>query len=101
MELRFLHGDFGNIKYKLQYRNPCPIKNEEYPWHDVPVVEEPCPSEPCKAEGVTMDELYQAIARGYCSDANKRKVLDHDIIVAISKEIWQALQSKGESHGGK
>ena len=36
MELRFLHGDFGNIKYKLQYKS-FPVED----WKDVPVVEDP------------------------------------------------------------
>jgi predicted nucleic acid-binding Zn ribbon protein len=37
MELRFVHGDFGNIKYKLQYREPFNDKNMD--WKDVPCVE--------------------------------------------------------------
>lgn len=42
MELRFLKGDFGNIKYKLQSR-----PEEGYVWTDVPCVEEQLPKCPC------------------------------------------------------
>lgn len=42
MELRFVHGNFGNIKYKLQYREPvkCSVATFSGEWQDVPCVEE-------------------------------------------------------------
>ena len=39
MELRFLQGDFGNIKYKLQFRE-FDMHNQITEWKDVPCVKE-------------------------------------------------------------
>lgn len=53
MELRFLHGDFGNIKYKLQYRDEWDGKQAPTEWIDVPVKEQETASYcPCGEEMV-------------------------------------------------
>jgi len=36
---------------------------------------------------ITFEDIMQAVARGWCSDANKKKVMDTDLAMAISAEV--------------
>ena len=42
---------------------------------------------------ITRIELEQALARGYCADANASKELDATLIVAMADEVMQALEA--------
>ena len=36
----------------------------------------------------TLEWINQALARGYCSDRNRKKILDSDLIVDMAKEVY-------------
>ena len=38
-------------------------------------------------------ELFQALARGYCHDKNSHKVLDADLIQAMAEEVLLILNN--------
>lgn len=42
---------------------------------------------------ITLDEIRQALARGYCRDGNTHKVLDPDLIEAMAAEVMIAIQA--------
>ena len=62
MELRFLHGDFGNMKYKLQYNDYMTGT-----WRDIPVVED-APTKPLKEP-----EMHRNCKCERCIDASLGK----------------------------
>jgi len=39
----------------------------------------------------TYERILEAVARGWCSDENKHKVMDTDLAVAIAKEVYKEL----------
>lgn len=41
---------------------------------------------------LTRDDIIGALARAYCHDANARKVLDADLLVAAADEIMELLK---------
>lgn len=41
---------------------------------------------------LTRDDILQALARAYCHDANTRKQLDADLLVAACDEIMELLK---------
>ncbi len=40
------------------------------------------------------EEIIGAVARGYCTDANRDKVLDPELVEAIVEEIQKAILEK-------
>ena len=37
----------------------------------------------------TYEQILEAVARGWCSDENKNKIMDTDLAVAIAKEVYK------------
>jgi len=62
MELRFIHGDFGNIKYKLQYRE-FDMHNQITEWKDVPVVEMSNPIQEVVKHKLNINKTYECLKR--------------------------------------
>jgi hypothetical protein len=55
---------------------------------------EPRPSEPCKAEGVTVERIKQII-NTCVAEAVHQSWSDDALVTAIAEDVCQALQDKG------
>ena len=49
---------------------------------------------------ITLDEIREAVARGWCHPDNENKVMDEKLALAIADEIASALLSHREAHLG-
>lgn len=41
----------------------------------------------------TYERILGAVARGWCSEENKHKVMDTDLAIAIAKEVYKEIMS--------
>ncbi len=52
----------------------------------------PCEKDaPAPASPVTLDEIRQAVARGWCREPNLNKLMDVDLAAAIAGEVWKVI----------
>lgn len=47
----------------------------------------------------SIQEIREAVARGWCADANREKEMDSDLAEAISQEILQMLSHAPQQDG--
>jgi hypothetical protein len=41
---------------------------------------------------MTLTEIREAVARGWCAPANSKKVMDVDLASAIADEVWAEVE---------
>ena len=53
---------------------------------------------PERLSKITEENLRGALARGYCTDRNKHKTLDSDLLDDCFNAVWEYLIKKGVGH---
>lgn len=45
---------------------------------------------------MNLKDVYEALARGYCTDRNAKKVLDPDLILDMAQEIMKLKKKRDD-----
>lgn len=52
-------------------------------------------------QSLTLSEIRQAVARGWCATENAHKVMDSDLAFAVANEVYEALRSTATAAQGE